>query len=127
MSNCINITNGTIHFVPDEVDAQKFQALIADAEKEVNKDNCVDLNVDSDKRIAWWFLNATEFAKSGAVKVYFQAGRSGHTWRDFDHTLRTISKFVKKSKVHKFCITDEYDDFATPKMYTVNLQTAEYL
>lgn len=109
MSNCIYIVdNESVVFTPDEIDMDKFKALVASSKQwdcegeyteEIGKANS-----------AWWFLEKNHFVIPGkGVMIEFGRGRSIHTNRDFKGLLWVLAPLMKKSKYHTFIITDEFD------------------
>lgn len=125
MSNCIEIKQKVVHFEPDEINAMGLAQLIAEADQ-LGRDKIMEAIRDPGMGkyfLAWWFLSKnTEFHDKG-VTITFGNGRSGHTWRDFEQTIRLLIKYVKKPKIHRFTIFDEYDDFETSDICLVDFET----
>ena len=103
MSNCIQFVDGEmVSFTASEINIPRFKALI-DRVKYLPK--APDDQLDPSGYVAWWFLDRNTNFVDGKVVINFGLGRSSHTHRDFRWTCNIISKFMLKSKIHKFCVS----------------------
>lgn len=124
MSNCIELVQGSDHltFHHDEIDGLGLSELIREAEAKVDKNNCVNEDVEVRLKIAWWFLSKNTTFNEHGVIINLGSGRSGHTWRDFGATFHVLSKFIKKPKTVEFSICDEGDGYKTTEHIEIDLQ-----
>jgi len=119
MSNCIDVVKGEkVVFFPDEIDIEKFKALVDSVA------NLPKAPEEKDGYYAWWFLQRNSAVDQRGVVIRFGQGRSTHTNRDFDGTLLTLSKFMKKEKYHVFSVTDEGDGHR--KVYTQTVKFKDF-
>ena len=117
MSNCIMFENGSeqVSFPKDSFDVEEF--LKTYNEKIIEKNEYGNV---------WqWFLFGNWSILDHKLVISFGRSKSSHTWRDFDGTIRELSKFIKKPVKHKFIISDEMDDFKSFGVYdyTINKGT----
>jgi hypothetical protein len=109
MSNCITLhRNQKVVFLSDEIDVEGFKAMMATAkDRDYKKGSLTPEEVDA--YYAFWFLRDCSFADRRGVIICFGEGRSSHTNRDFEGTLKILSRLIKKPKYWRFVATDEFD------------------
>ena len=104
MSNCVNVHNNIVSLGPDDINIPRFREACEKANEIKRSEDLPE--GDGDTYIHWWFLSRNvEF--HNRVVIRFGECRSSHTWRDLRHTINTLNKYMKRSRLHTFELEDK--------------------
>lgn len=123
MSNCIEIVkeSNIVRFNSDDIDIGKVKEYLKRADQSKDKHVWEEGKSEEDRfndNLWWFFSHSNVSIDDMGVVVRFGEGESSHTWRDFDWVLNYVIKpIMKRSKVHVFCTTDEFDNFQTEERW----------
>lgn len=125
MSNCIEIDRPRpLRLKLQYVDVKGLADLVT---RTKNLHDEPDYKVDPDGYLAWWFLSTNVEFYPDCVEIALGHGRSGHTNRDFRHTLALLAKFMLRPYVVHVTFRDEYDGFATQQRTSIELQNPAWV
>jgi hypothetical protein len=108
MSNCVDIKNPVVRIPNHLIDTAGLRGLIASAEDApyIHEDPPEVKDAKGDRRMAYWFLDGNVLFTRDEVIIEFGAGRSTHTFRDFEGTIQTLRKFIRGPFSYTFQVSD---------------------
>ena len=121
MSNCVQIEDGGDITISRVCLDDEFFSLVAEATR---MPNSVDVMTEAQKAslfdgselgMCYWFLCANvQVSERGGVSISLGSGRSTHTMRDLQGTIRLLDNHYRGPKHHiNLYYTEEGDDFST--------------